>query len=144
VLPCLPYTDYLIVNELEAGRLAGIEPVAENLEQIARRLMELGVPKKVIIHMPERSVVFSKEGYSTLGSYILPKGYIQGTTGAGDAFCAGALLGIYEGWKDEEILAFASGCAVMALGSPDATSGLTEAGQIRSFCKQFIRQRSSL
>ena len=43
VLPCLPYTDYLIVNELEAGKLAGIEPTAENLESICRKLMALGV-----------------------------------------------------------------------------------------------------
>ncbi|MBO4468286.1 MAG: carbohydrate kinase family protein, partial [Clostridia bacterium] len=26
VLPCLPFTDYLIINELEAGRLTGISP----------------------------------------------------------------------------------------------------------------------
>ena len=39
-----------------------------------------------------------------LASYQLPLGYIKGTTGAGDAFCAGALLGIYKGEADEEIL----------------------------------------
>jgi sugar/nucleoside kinase (ribokinase family) len=144
VLPCLPYTDYLIVNELEAGKLAGIAPENRNLPAIAEKLRSLGVREKVIIHKPDLSLCLSDKGLTVVPSYQLPEGYIKGTTGAGDAFCAGALLGIYEGWKDEEILAFASGCAVMALGSPDATSGLTEAGQIRSFCKQFIRQRSSL
>ena len=140
VLPCLPYTDYLIVNELEAGRLAGIEPTAENLEQIANRLMELGVQKKVIIHMPERSVCLSKDGYSTLGSYILPEGYIQGTTGAGDAFCAGALIGIYKGWSDLDIMNFASSCAIMALRKPDATSGMKTESEIKNYCKQFTRR----
>ena len=140
VLPCLPYTDYLIVNELEAGKLAGIEPTAENLQKIAEKLKELGVRKKVIIHMPERSVCLSDEGYSALGSYILPDGYIQGTTGAGDAFCAGALIGIYNGWSDMEIMEFASACAVMALRSPDATSGMKEETEIKAFCKQFARR----
>ena len=140
VLPCLPYTDYLIVNELEAGKLAGIEPTAENLQKIAEKLKELGVRKKVIIHMPERSVCLSEEGYSTLGSYILPDGYIQGTTGAGDAFCAGALIGIYNGWSDMEIMEFASACAVMALSSPDATSGMKEETEIKEYCKQFARR----
>ena len=140
VLPCLPYTDYLIVNELEAGRLAGIEPTAENLEQIANRLMELGVQQKVIIHMPERSVCLSRDGYSTLGSYLLPEGYIQGTTGAGDAFCAGALLGIYKGWNDLDIMKFASACAVMALSKPDATSGMKPETEIKNYCKQFARR----
>lgn len=140
VLPCLPYTDYLIVNELEAGKLAGIEPTAENLESICRKLMALGVRKKVIIHMPERSVCLSDEGYSVLGSYILPEGYIQGTTGAGDAFCAGALIGIYNGWSDMEIMEFASACAVMALSSPDATSGMKTGKEIKEYCNQFARR----
>lgn len=140
VIPCLPYTDYLIVNELEAGKLAGIEPTADNLQKIAEKLKALGVKKKVIIHMPERSVCLSEEGYSVLGSYILPDGYIQGTTGAGDAFCAGALIGIYNGWSDREIMEFASACAVMALRSPDATSGMKEETEIKAFCKQFARR----
>lgn len=140
VLPCLPYTDYLIVNELEAGKLADIEPKPENLQKIAQKLKELGVRKKVIIHMPERSVCLSDEGYSVLGSHILPDGYIQGTTGAGDAFCAGALIGIYNGWSDMEIMEFASACAVMALSSPDATSGMKEETEIKAFCKQFARR----
>ena len=143
VLPCLPYTDYLIVNELEAGKLAGIEPKPENLQAIAEKLKALGVRKKVIIHMPERSVCLSDEGYSALGSYILPEGYIQGTTGAGDAFCAGALIGIYNGWEDLQIMEFASACAVMALSSPDATSGMKEETEIKAFCKQFARREVS-
>ena len=144
VLPCLPHTDYLIINELEAGRLTGIEPVAENLEKIARRLMDLGVQKKVIIHMPERSVCMSKEGYSSLGSYILPDGYIQGTTGAGDAFCAGALIGIYNGWSDLKIMDFASSCAVMALSCPDATGGMKTEAEIKNYCKQFARREDTV
>ena len=142
VLPCLPYTDYLIINELEAGKLADMEPTADNLEAIARKLKDLGVRKKVIIHMPERSVCMSEEGYSTLGSYILPEGYIQGTTGAGDAFCAGALIGIYNGWNDKDIMSFASGCAVMALGAPDATSGMKTEREIQDFCAGFGRREA--
>lgn len=140
VLPCLPYTDYLIVNELEAGKLAGMEPTADNLQKIAEKLKKLGVRKKVIIHMPTCSVCLSDEGYSSLGSYILPDDYIQGTTGAGDAFCAGALIGIYNGWSDMEIMEFASACAVMALSSPDATTGMKEETVIKEFCKQFARR----
>lgn len=140
VLPCLAYTDYLIVNELEAGKLAGIEPKPENLKAIAYKLKEMGVRKKVIIHMPECSVCLSEQGYSAVGSYILPEGFIRGTTGAGDAFCAGALIGIYNDWNDQRIMEFASGCAVMALSSPDATSGMKEESEIKEYCKQFARR----
>ena len=141
VKPCLPYTDYLIINELEAGKLTGIEANKQNLETVARSLMEMGVRKKVIIHMPDCAVCLSEAGCTCVASYALPEGYIQGTTGAGDAFCAGALMGIYHGWSDREILEFASAVAVMALGSPDATSGLAAMDEIRTFCSRFSRQQ---
>lgn len=140
VKPCLPYTDYLIINELEAGMLTGIEPCNENLQTIAESLMAMGVQEKVIIHKPDRAVCLSSRGFTCLPSYDLPDGYIKGTTGAGDAFCAGALYGIYEGWTDLQILEFASAAAVMALGSADATSGLTEEQAIKAFCRDLPRQ----
>lgn len=142
VKPCLPYTDYLIINELEAGKLTGIEPSKDNLEQLANALLKLGVRKKVIIHMPQCSVCACDEGCIRVPAYRLPDGYIQGTTGAGDAFCAGALIGIYHGWEDRQILEFASASAVMALGSPDATSGLKTMEEIRAYCSQFGWQES--
>lgn len=140
VKPCLPYTDYLIVNELEAGMLTGLAPTNENLRRIAEKLMDMGVREKVIIHKPDCCVCLSCAGFTALPSYALPDGYIKGTTGAGDAFCAGALYGIYKGWSDMEILSFASAAAVMALGSADATSGLTEESAIKAFCRELPRQ----
>lgn len=141
VLPCLPYTDYLIINEMEAGKLTGMEATDSNMEKIACKLKELGVKKKVIIHMPEYAVCLSDEGYTRVPSYEIPKEYIKGSTGAGDAFCAGTLFGIYQGWTDKEILEFGSASAVMALGSADATSGLCSESEIRTFCKQFKRRQ---
>ena len=140
VLPCLPYTDHLIINEAEAGKLTGIAPEAANLEAMAKALKAMGVRKTVVIHMPELAVCLSDAGCTLLPSYDLPKGYIKGTTGAGDAFCAGALVGLYEGWDDLHILEFASACAVMALGAADATSGLKTQEEIVAFCSQFGRK----
>lgn len=144
VKPCLPYTDYLIINEMEAGMLAGIDPTNENLKAIAEKLMALGVRQKVIIHKPDCAVCLSNTGFTVMPSYALPAGYIKGTTGAGDAFCAGALYGIYGGWSDTQILEFASATAVMALGSKDATSGLVEEKAIKEFCEGLPRQNVTL
>ena len=140
VLPCLPYTDYLIINELEAGKLTGTTPVPELLPLIAMKLKELGVRKKVIIHMPERAICCSEEGLTVVPSYEVPSQFIVGTTGAGDAFCAGALYAIYEGRTDREILEFASSAAVAALSSADATSGMRTEAEIMEYCKQFRRK----
>ena len=144
VKPCLPYTDYLIINEMEAGMLTGMEPTNANLQAIAGALKAMGVGKKVIIHKPDCAVCLSNEGFTSMPSYALPAGYIKGTTGAGDAFCAGALYGIYRGWSDTQILEFASATAVMALGSQDATSGLVEEKAIKEFCEGLPRQNVTL
>ena len=140
VIPCLKYTDYLIINEMEAGNLAGIEPTDENLKKIAYKLQELGVKEKVVIHKPDYAVCLSGDDYTVVPSYKIPEGYIKGTTGAGDAFCAGTLVGLYKGWTDKEILEFGSACAVMALGKADATSGLVAESEIKEFCEQFERR----
>ncbi len=139
VLPCLKYVDNLIINESEAGKLAGITPTNSNLVEIAVRLKELGVIERVIIHTPEISVCASNDGVTEFYSFDVPKCLIKGTTGAGDAFCAGALLGIYLDRSDRDVLEFASSVAVTALFESDAISGiktLNEARKITSLLKR--------
>ena len=142
VLPCLPYTDFLIINELEAAKLTGMEP--SDLPAIAQRLKDMGVRKKVIIHMPELALCCSDEGLTVLPSYEIPKESIAGTTGAGDAFCAGALYALHQGRTDKEILEFASSAAVAALRSQDATSGLATEAEIWDYCKPYRRKELCL
>lgn len=144
VLPCLPHVDNLIINEVEAGKLTSIEPSKENLVTIAKKLKDLGVHERVIIHTPEIGICVSGTGAISVPSYSLPDGFIKGTTGAGDAFCAGALFGIYQGKTDKEILEFASATAVAALSSADATSGLCTEKEIKELCKRFKRKEICL
>ena len=132
VTPALKYTDYCIINELETQQTTGVllrgeDGVlhVENMKAALQKLHELGVAKWAVIHCPEIGCGMDENGnYYEFESLKLPKGYIKGTVGAGDAFCAGALLGIYEGKSDEEILSFASCVAAAALGAADATSGV--------------------
>ena len=144
LLPCLAYTDNLIINEVEAGAMTGIEPTNENLLAIAKKLKEYGVKERVIIHKPDVGVCYSESGFTVVPSYEIPKEFIKGTTGAGDAFCAGALLGIYRGDSDEEILSFASAAAVAALSQADAVSGMRSEEQIKNLCKNFNRRNVCL
>lgn len=145
VLPCLPYTDYLIINELEAGRLTGITPDIENVPDMAKKLIKLGVNEKVIIHFSSGSICADKSGSVTaLESYKLPKGYIKGTTGAGDAFCAGSLFAINSGLADREILEYGTVSATMALSKEDATSGMTDIKTAMENCRGFERNKLCL
>ena len=144
VLPCLPYVDNLIINEVEAGKLTNIQPERGNLVKIAQKLKAYGVKERVIIHTPEIGVCVSENGVELVPAYALSDDFIVGTTGAGDAFCAGALIAIYQDKSDKEILEFASGAAVAALSSADATSGLRTKKEIAELCKDLKRKQISL
>ena len=139
VLPALPYVDNLIINELEAGKLCGMEPTPQNLRAICEKLMALGVRKRVILHMPECGVCLSENGFTVSPSFEPPAGYIKGKTGAGDAFCAGALLGVERGLSDAEILDLGGAAAIASLSAADATSGMCEAEKALAFCKSLAR-----
>ena len=130
VKSCLKYVDNVIINELEAGMIAGIEPKRENLEKIARAIKDMGVGEQVIIHMPEIGVCLSDNGFFELPSWELPGGYIKGKTGAGDAFCAGALIGIYRELDEMGILTLASKAATVSLSAPDSIGGMMTEAEI--------------
>ena len=137
VKECLKYTDNVIINELEAGMIAGIEPCRENLESIARAIKDMGVSERVIIHMPETGVCLSENGFFELPSWELPKGFIKGKTGAGDAFCAGALIGIYRGLDEMGILTIASKAATASLAAPDSIGGMVSEAEIDVMLKEM-------
>ena len=144
ILPCLSYTDNLIINEVEAGKITGIEPTEANIRKIAEKLKSYGVKERVIIHAPNFGVCMSESGFTVVPSFSLPEGFIKGTTGAGDAFCAACLLGIYYEKSDKEILSFASAAAVSALSETDATSGVRSVEEIEKFCSTLKRRKICL
>src|SRR6266446_6563091 len=52
------------------------------------------------------------------------KGKIAGTAGAGDAFCAGVLLGLHEGWDLQRCLQTGVCVATASLSDPTCTGGI--------------------
>ncbi len=139
----LPHCDYVIINEVEAGEIANISPrdekgelINDNLKLIATKILELGVNEKVIIHCPEKGCVLDKNGkYTEVNSIKLKKGFIKGSVGAGDAFCAGALYSIYNGYSDEKTLEFANLVAVNCLSEKDSVSGVKAVNQLMEVLK---------
>ncbi|MBR4258965.1 MAG: carbohydrate kinase family protein [Kiritimatiellae bacterium] len=131
VRECLPHVDFLIVNETEAVRLADTQDPSD-LRSVADSLVKLGVRESVVIHHPGGAVSLRKNGaWSERRSFALPDGFIKGKTGAGDAFCAGTLTGIYKGLSDKEILELGSLAAVGALSAPGATEGMRSVSDLR-------------
>ena len=103
--------------------------------------MSCGVSERVIIHCPEAGFILNCNGdFTVVPSISLPAGYIKGTVGAGDAFCAGCLYGIYNGMSDKDILEFASGAAVCNLAEQDSVSGMKSKDEIYKIISGCQRQ----
>lgn len=129
VNPSLKYLDYLIINETESSLLCDINVRnddgsinVEAVKECAKFLKLQGIKDKVIIHCPELGVCYDGE-FTICKSLKLPKGYIKGTTGAGDAYCAGALYGIMSGYSNKDILNLGASCAACNLSESNSIDG---------------------
>ncbi len=148
VIPALGYTDNAIMNEIEGCGAAGVAPrdgngalIKENVYRAMEKLMSYGVGQRVIIHCPEAGFILNKSGkFTTVPSLCLPDGFIKGSVGAGDAFCAGCLYGIYKSFTDRQILEFASGAAACNLSAEDSVSGMKPAEEIEKMIKTMKRK----
>lgn len=148
VIPSLKYVDYLIVNEIEGGMIAGIETRDENgslipgvLERISRKIMNYGVQKCCVLHAPEMGAAAEKDGtYCEVPSLKLPKGYIVGAVGAGDAFCAGILYSVYRKLPMSEALKIGAASAAANLSASDSVSGLRSISEIKKLYEAYRAQ----
>src|ERR1044071_489398 len=132
VTPALKFVDYCILNEIEAGKTTGFQVRHSDgrLDTVALRhaagaLLQMGVRELVVIHFPEGGFVRTRKGEDHWqSSFGLPAKFIAGTAGAGDAFCAGVLLGLHEGWDLPRCLRTAVCVATASLGDATCTGGI--------------------
>jgi len=145
VIPALKYVDYCILNEIEAGKTAGFkirQPDGSldtvGLRHAAGALLQQGVRELVIIHFPEGGFARTRKGEDVWQSSLkLPDKVIAGTAGAGDAFCAGVLLGLHEGWDLARCLQTGVCSAAASLSDPTCTRGMRPLGACLALAKKF-------
>lgn len=145
VPPALKYVDYLVLNEIEASRAVGIEVRdssgtldGDALIEAVERLYAFGDMKLVAVHMPEGAYLREQSGKChSLGSLKLPDSFIAGAVGAGDAFCAGILYGLHEGWDCVEAARLGSCCAAASLSRPGASEGVLPLADTMDLEKKF-------
>lgn len=145
VVPALRYTDYCIINELEAQQITGVmlrdkygvlHP--EHMGKALETLFALGVSTWAVIHCPEISCGLDAAGnFCEQPSLSLPEGYIQGTVGAGDAFCAGTLYGAEMGWSLPKALHLAACAAAASLSQVGASDGVGTVREVLSLYEQY-------
>lgn len=146
----LKYCDYLIVNEQESSVAAEIpirdgrgKLIAKNMRPLCEKMFELGVKDIVTIHCPEGSFSMEASGaYHEQPSFNLPQGFIVGTTGAGDAFCAGMLFGIYNGWELTKSMRFGNGVAASSLRGSGGTTTVCDRHSIERLMDKLEENRN--
>jgi sugar/nucleoside kinase (ribokinase family) len=145
VTPALKYVDYAILNEIEAGKTAGfkIRQADGKLDTVSLRhaagaLLQQGVRELVVVHFPEGSFARTRKGEDVWQSSLnLPEKYIAGTAGAGDAFCAGVLLGLHEGWELKRCLEAGVCAAAASLAEPSCTAGMKPLAACLALAKKY-------
>ncbi len=148
-LPCLPHLDSLVINEVEAAALTGIDVSGdltaddragtpgpesavgwERLEAAAVRLLELGVGRLAVVHFPAGCVAATRDGQVLRhGSVRLDRSAIRSATGAGDAFAAGVILGLHDDLPVEQCLRLGVCSAAASLQGANTSDGILPAAQ---------------
>ncbi len=121
--PVLPFTDVFLPNQDEAYVLTGESHAAQQAEIFAA----LGAHTTVITRGGDGVLVRTPNAVYTASA--LPIEFVDGS-GAGDAFDAGYIVGLLEGWDLARTLAFASavgGSACTRLGTTAGVFTRTEA-----------------
>jgi sugar/nucleoside kinase (ribokinase family) len=145
VNPALKHVDYCILNEIEAAKTTGfrIRPPGASLDTVALRhaagaLLQQGVRELVVIHFPEGAFARTRKGEDYWQpSLKLPASYIGGTAGAGDAFCAGVLLGLHEGWELPRCLLTGVCIAAASLADATCTAGVNSLNSSLALARKF-------
>lgn len=143
VTSALKYTDICCINELEASAVTGVplselcsdnEETADAAAQSAiEKLRSAGVSKWIVIHKKECAwgLDTAENKIEKLESLTLPKGYIKGSTGAGDAFLSGILYGAHEGYTLLDAMRLARATAAASLSENNGTDGMRPLAEVK-------------
>ena len=116
--PSLPYVDYFIPSLPEAQAIVGLQEPQE----VARALLEHG-PGVVGLKMgPDGCLVMNRDGESI--RYPAFDVQVVDATGAGDAFAAGFIAGVWLGWPLEKTVRFASAVGALCVTGVGASGGV--------------------
>ncbi|MBQ7288241.1 MAG: carbohydrate kinase family protein [Clostridia bacterium] len=148
ISPALKYCNYFIVNEIECCGIWGLDPYNENGEIQTDRIrlamekcVEHGVAEKVVVHSKKVSFCLdAKSGnFTAVPSLKIPRELIKGSVGAGDAFCAACLYGLYNAFDDKFLLEFASAAAACNLFAENSVDGMMEKSEILKMAEKYER-----
>jgi sugar/nucleoside kinase (ribokinase family) len=114
----LPFVDYFIPNLAEARAITGLE----DPHDIAHRLLDLGV-QTVVLKLNKAGCLAMDRGRRTIECPAYPVKVVD-TTGAGDAFIAGFIAGIWNGRSLYESLQLANAVGALCVAGAGASGNV--------------------
>lgn len=125
--PCLPEIDYFVPSLPEAQALTSLEKP----EDVARALLGKGVGTVVLKMGADGCLVMGAAG----SALCIPAFQVDvvDATGAGDAFAAGFITGVWNGWSLAETARFANAVGALCVTGVGATGGVTTLSETMQF-----------
>ncbi len=126
--------DYLIVNEVEAGLLAGT--AAARFENAARALQALGARAVVVTLGAEGSLLLSRDGTSVVAPSFAV--HAVDTTAAGDAFAGAFAVALAGRMPPEQAQRWGNAAGALAVTRAGAQPSLPTRLEIEEFLKSHV------
>ncbi len=148
IIPVLKYCNYVIINEVECCKIWKLDAYDQNdklnhnnIKWCMEKMRDYGVKDKIIVHSKMQSFLLNAQTgeFTETSSLKIPAEKIKGSVGAGDAFSAGCLYGIYNDFSDKELLDFASAAAACSLFAVNSTDGMKSKNEILGMLEQYER-----
>ncbi len=124
--PCLPYIDYFVPSFEEAKMIAG----KDTPEDVAKVFMDKGVGVVALKMGDQGCYIKSKDVELRIPIYKVDA---VDALGAGDAFAAGFLAGLVNGWDLEKTGKFANATGAFCVTAIGATTGIKDQKTIEEF-----------
>jgi sugar/nucleoside kinase (ribokinase family) len=128
IVPCLPHLDIFFPSIEEATAITG----RSDTEEIFDWLEDFRVPV-VGVKLGQRGCAVREKGKTTFYP-AYPVDVVDGS-GAGDAFMAGYLYGVLEGWSVADSARFGNATAAHCIQAIGCSSGIRLAAAIGDFMK---------
>ena len=134
-LSYIPKINILVLNEVEAGFLAGMTVENESdAEKAAQKLVDSGVEKVIITLGSKGAFVVTKTEKVSIPAF---KVEAVDTTAAGDTFCGAYAVALVEGKSLKDALQFASAAAAISVTRMGAQPSAPNRLEIDEFLKNY-------
>jgi sugar/nucleoside kinase (ribokinase family) len=132
--PILPYTTVAIASVAEIRR----QYPGLLLQDFARLVQAVGVRQVILTDGPREVLVFDEEG--DISAVTPPQVAVVDTTGAGDAFRAGVVYGILQGWELIESAALGAAAGSINVRRPGAATHPPALDEVQALAKSLPRR----